>query len=123
VLVPYQDPKASVAEIEKWAGDPNFVQVTMLSRTPEPMGSRFYWPIYEASAAAGFPVSAHAFGYAGVAVTGGGWPSYYIEDMVTHAQSCQALVASMVMEGVFERIPALKLVIVESGISWMASMA
>ena len=51
------------------------------------------------------PIAVHAFGYGGYPVTGGGWPSYYIEEMVGHSQCCQALVSSMVLEGVFERFP------------------
>ena len=31
IVVPYEDAEAAVAEIERWAGDPHFVQVLMLS--------------------------------------------------------------------------------------------
>ncbi len=37
--------------------------------------------------------------------TAGGWGSYYIEEMVGHAQAQQALLISMILEGVFERVP------------------
>ena len=46
-------------------------------------------------------------------MTGAGWPSFYIEDMVGHAQSSQAFLTSLVIEGVFERIPNFKLVLIE----------
>lgn len=123
ILTAYQDAGAAVREIERHAGKDDFVQVSMLSRTPEPMGNRMYWPIYEAAAAAGLPVGVHAFGYGGTPVTGGGWPSYYMEDMMAHSQSCQALITSMVFEGVFERIPGFRLVIVEAGIAWLPALA
>jgi len=119
VCIPYEDAAASVAEIDRRAGDPNFVQVFMLSRTAEPMGQRRYWPIYEAAARANLPLAVHAFGFGGYPVTGSGWPSYYIEDMTGHAQSSQALLISMVIEGVFERFPGLKLILVESGFAWL----
>jgi predicted TIM-barrel fold metal-dependent hydrolase len=51
IVVPYEDAAASVAEIERWAGSPDMVQVLLLSRTVEPLGNRRYWPIYEAAAA------------------------------------------------------------------------
>ncbi len=72
VVVPYEDPQASAKEIELWAGNKNFAQVLLLSRTASPLGQRHYWPIYEAAEAAGLPVGIHAFGYGGSAITAGG---------------------------------------------------
>jgi predicted TIM-barrel fold metal-dependent hydrolase len=122
VVVPYEDGAASAREIELRAGDPDFRQVLLLSRTGEPLGQRRYWPIYEAAQAADLPVGIHAFGYGGWPVTGGGWASYYIEEMVGHAQAQQALLISMLFEGVFERFPRLKVVLVEAGLAWGASL-
>ncbi|HWL83913.1 MAG TPA: amidohydrolase family protein [Roseomonas sp.] len=123
VVVPYEDAQAAAAEIEHWAGHPDFVQVMLLSRTAEPLGQRRYWPLFAAAERAGLPIGVHAFGYGGYPVTAGGWPSYYIEEMVGHAQSCQALLTSMVLEGVFERFPGLKLVLIEAGFAWLPSLA
>jgi uncharacterized protein len=123
VVVPYDDGEASAAEIRHWAGHPDFVQVLVLSRTAEPLGNRRYWPIYEAAAEAGLPVSVHAFGYGGPPITSTGWPSHYIEEMTGHAQSCQAGLTSMVIEGIFERFPELKVIMVEAGFAWAPSLA
>lgn len=122
VVVPYEDGYASAKEIELWAGDSDFRQVLLLSRTGEPLGQRRYWPIYEAAQAANLAVGIHAFGYGGWPVSGGGWPSYYIEEMVGHSQAQQALLISMIFEGVFERFPDLKVVLVEAGLAWGASL-
>ncbi len=122
VVVPYEDAPAAVREIELRAADDDFRQVLLLSRTAEPLGQRRYWPIYEAAQAANLPVGIHAFGYGGWPVTGGGWASYYIEEMVGHAQAQQALLISMLFEGVFERFPRLKVVLVEAGLAWGASL-
>jgi predicted TIM-barrel fold metal-dependent hydrolase len=123
IVVPYEDAAASAAEIDRWAGHPDMVQVLLLSRTVEPLGHRRYWPIYEAAVRAGLPVGIHAFGNGGQPTTGVGWPSYYIEDMVGHSQSCQSLVSSMVIGGVFERLPTLRIVLIEAGFAWLPPLA
>jgi len=123
VVVPYEDGAAAAAEIDRRAGDRNFVQVLLLSRTAEPLGQRRYWPIYEAAVRANLPVGVHAFGYGGYPVTGSGWPSFYIEEMVGHAQCSQSQLTSLVIEGVFERFPTLKVVLIEAGFAWLPALA
>ncbi len=122
VVVPYEDPMASVKEIERRAGDKNFAQVLFLSRTATPMGQRAYWPIFEAAAAANLPIGVHAFGYGGNAITSSGWGSYYLEEMVGHAQAQQALTVSLILEGVLERFPTLKFIMIEGGVAWAAAL-
>jgi len=39
--------------------------------------------------------------------------------MTEHASCCQAQIASLVLEGVFERYPELKIVMIEAGFGWM----
>ena len=122
IVVPYEDPQAAVAEIKRRAGDKNYVHVLLMSRTSEALGRKKYWPIYEAAVEAGLPVGIHVFGYSGYASTNTGWASYYVEEMTEHAASCSALAASMVVEGLFEHLPDLKIVMIESGLAWMPSL-
>jgi len=122
IVVPYEDGAAASAEIARWAGDKNFAQVLLLSRTAEPLGQRRYWPIYEAAEHAGLPVGIHAFGYGGQPISGSGWPSFYIEEMSGHAQCAQAQLTSLVMEGVFARFPRLSVVMTEAGFAWLPSL-
>jgi hypothetical protein len=122
LVVPYEDADASRKEIRARAGDRRFAHVLMLSRTSELMGRRRYWPIYEAACEAGLPVGVHVFGYSGRAVSNSGWPSFYIEEITEHANSCAAQVTSLIMEGVFEHFPALKIVLIEAGFAWIPAL-
>ena len=123
IVVPYEDPAASAAEIERYAGNPAFAQVLLLGRTGELLGQRRYRPIFRAAVRAGLPVALHAFGYSGQPVTPAGWPSFYIEEMTGHAQCAQAQLSSLVLEGAFEELPGLKVIIVEAGFAWLPSLA
>jgi predicted TIM-barrel fold metal-dependent hydrolase len=122
MVIPFEDPPRAVAEIDRRAGDKRFVQVLFTGRPREPMGRRKYWPIYEACGGYGLHVASHAFGSAGNPITGAGHPSYYIEEHIGPPQAMQANITSMVVEGVFERFPALKLVSVENGFGWVPAL-
>ena len=104
------------------AADPRFVQVLLLIRTAEPLGRRKYWPIYEAAVAHDLPVGIHFGGWGRGPITGVGYGSYYIEDTVGMATAFADQLTSLVCEGVFERFPELKIVLIEGGIAWLAPL-
>ena len=122
IVVPGEDAAAAVKEIEHWAGNKDFAQVSMVTHTIEPLGRRRYWPIYEAAAAHNLPVGLHTSGYNGHAVSATGWSSYYAEEHHEVAISQQALVTSLVCEGVLARNPMLRVVLVEAGVAWVAPL-
>ena len=123
IVVPCDDPDSAIAEIDRCANDPRFAQVLFPVRTSEPVGRKRYWPIFEAAAAAGRPIAVHVGGVSGFPVGAGtGWLSYYLEEYQSQAQPMQAMIVSLVAEGVFERIPGLKLIMIEGGFAWVPSL-
>jgi len=119
IIVHPEHPEAAVAEIERCARDNRFAQVSLPPRCDEPLGRRRYWPIFAAAEALGLPVGLHVSGVSGHAPTAGGWPSYYMEEHHSLVEAMQAVALSMVFEGVFDRFPKLRVVLIESGIAWV----
>lgn len=123
IVVPQEDPAAAIKEIEKRAADKRFVQVNLLPRVNEPIGRKRYWPIYEAIAATGMPIGMHVGGQGGHAPTASGHPSYYNEEHHANAHSMASAMTSLVIEGVFERFPSLRIIYIEGGFGWVPSTA
>ena len=86
-----------------------------------PAGHPSYWPIYEVCEHYGIPVGYHVL--AALRITPSGPANYYFEEHCDFAGFNFPVVSSLVYEGVFDRFPKLKIVMVELGWSWAVPFA
>ncbi len=91
----------------------------MLALAELPLGRRAHWPIYQAAERHDLPVGIHAGSTYRHPPSTAGWPSYYLEDYVLQSQGFAAVLNSLVAEGVFVKFPRLKVVLMESGVTWL----
>ncbi|TBL79349.1 amidohydrolase family protein [Paenibacillus thalictri] len=124
ITIAHQDPALAAKEIDRWAGHPHFVQVMTDSGARAPFGQRQYYPIYEACERGGFPFAIHP-GTDGMGINeqpSPGYPTHYIEWHTCLSLSFQAHLVSFITEGVFERFPGFKVVLVEGGVAWLPAL-
>jgi uncharacterized protein len=122
LVVPTRIPDMGAKEIERLGAHPGFVQVLLPVRSEAPYGNRRYLPIFEAAAKHDLVVSLQFGGTPGNPPTGSGWPSYYIEEYVGMAQVFQTQVLNLIVEGVFDRFPDLRVALIEGGWTWLPSL-
>jgi uncharacterized protein len=122
ILVPPHNPALAVAEIERHAGDPRFVQVLLPAMGEMLLGRRLNWPIYAAAEKHALAVGIHAGSTYHHAPMPSGWPAHRVEDYVAQSTAFESQLLSFVSEGVFQKFPALKLVLIESGVTWLPTL-
>jgi uncharacterized protein len=112
----------AVSEIERVGEDPRFVQVLLPARSDLPWGHKNHHALFTAACERGLQVGLHAWGRPGKAATPSGFTTTYLEDYLANQPIAQAQILSFVSEGVFERFPSLRVVVMESGFAWLAPL-
>lgn len=120
IVVPAHNTELAVAEIERVAGDGRFIQVLLLVSGELTLGRRQLWPIYAAAERLGLAIGVHAGSAYRYAPTSVGWPSYFIEDYIAQSGAFENQLQSLISEGVFAKFPRLRVVMIESGLTWLS---
>jgi uncharacterized protein len=123
VLVASSLPEDAAAEIRRVGADERFVGVAMGGNgLGRPFGHPVYHPIYEAAAELGLPVVIQA-GSDSAADQGtpvaGGLPATFAAYRALSMQSHMSHLASLIVQGVFDLLPDLKVLIVGGGAAWI----
>lgn len=123
INIPTDHPEAAVKELIRCRErSDRYIQVVINPMSERPLGNPKYWPIYEAATALDIPIAIHiAFKHHNS--TGVGESTFYYEVRTSIAAAAQAVVPSMIFEGVFDRFPDLKIIPSEVGWSWAVPMA
>jgi hypothetical protein len=124
VVVAPRDGAAAADEVRRLAENERWAQV-VLAFPPVLFGDRSLYPLFEAAAEAGLPVCLQAGGgYAGAnpGPTPTGFPTTTAEYLIDSAFAGPAHLASLVLEGVCERFPSLKVVFSGFGAACLPSL-
>jgi predicted TIM-barrel fold metal-dependent hydrolase len=124
-LVANQVPEEAAAEIRRAGRHPRMVGVLMgANGLSKGFGHPAYWPVYEAASELEMTIVLHAGGEAimdtPLATTAGGPAATYTDyrTLLPQAQMFHAM--SLITNGVFERFPNLRVLMVGAGAAWLA---
>jgi predicted TIM-barrel fold metal-dependent hydrolase len=119
IVVAAQSPELAAEEIEHRAADKRFVQVLLLAAGEMMLGRRYHWPIYRAAERHNLPIGIHAGSMYRQATTPNGWPSHYLHDYAANSNVFASQLQSLIAGGIFGKFPELKIVLMESGVTWL----
>jgi predicted TIM-barrel fold metal-dependent hydrolase len=120
-IVPHDVPGA-VREIERVGSDSRFVAIFM-PMTDINIGDQRFWPIYEAAAGLGLPIQLHPSATEGMFPRAphqaGGPHRYFVEYHTAQSHIFSVNMVSMVVSGIFDKFPSLKLIVGEASVAWV----
>jgi uncharacterized protein len=122
ILTPCGTPSAAAEEIRRLAGHPRMVGALMVSNAlNRPFGDPIYDPIYDAATEAGLPIVTHLGSESGVSgtMTASGIPTCKPEFYTLLEQPAMHHLSSMLVGGVFDRFPTLRVLYNEWGFTWV----
>jgi hypothetical protein len=121
-MINHRNPEAGAAEIRRVANHPSFVSVyTEFGGNYEPIGTARHDPIFDAAVECDLAVVSHigTFWQAFTPLAQGvrTWTELV---GISSVSTCMAFVGSMIMQGLFDKYPNLRVVLQEGGFWWAA---
>jgi predicted TIM-barrel fold metal-dependent hydrolase len=117
VHVVAHDPEAAAREIDRVAEHPQVVQVFLPTVTDRQYGDPHYRPIFEAAVRNDLVVALHHGGHTQTVL---GFPRYFFEwHALAAPQAAMNQLTSFVANGVFDKFPTLRVVLLETGVAWI----
>ena len=112
-----RDPQQAAREIDRVAEHPSIIQVFLPLVSDCEYGDPFYRPIFKAAVRNNLAVALHH----GVETRSGvGYPRYYVEwHTVAPPQASISQLVSLIANGLFDQLPDLKVVLLETGVAWV----
>jgi uncharacterized protein len=116
-----EDPQGAARQIEHWAGHPYMAQVLIKAEPRPAWGDPRYDPVWAAATRHGITVSCHLSRGKDdtMPMPPVGFPSYNHDFMVTYSLLAANQVMSLIFDGVFDRFPTLRIVLVEHAFTWI----
>ena len=114
-------PEDGAREIERWAGHPYMGQILIKAEPRPSWGDPKYDPIWAAATKHDITVSCHLSRghHEELPIPPVGFPSYNHDFMVTYSLLAANQVMSLIFDGVFDRFPTLRIVLVEHAFTWI----
>lgn len=119
LVIPARDAVAAAEEIDRVGGHPGFVQVLLPVRTDRLYGQRVFWPMFEAMERHKLVAGLHWGGLAENGPTPTGYASWYVEEYAEEPQLFGSQMTSMIIEGLFQKFPGLRVSMLEGGFTWL----
>ena len=122
ICVPSVHPEAAAAEVRRLSEHPGVAAIYVpLLHTP--LGSRHFYPIYEAAQERGLPIFLHItaaeFNYQGTrGPTPTGWLENFSERRVAYTLLGPVALSSLIFSGTLDRFPRLNFAFIEFGFAW-----
>ena len=127
IIVPNQTPHAAADEIRRSGENDRMVGVLMAANgLSRPFGHAAYHDIYAAAVDLDLPIVIHAGGDVNADTlshpTAGGLPATFGEVATLSYSAVMTHVQSMIVQGVFERFPSLRVFIAGAGAAWIPGL-
>ncbi|HTF07352.1 MAG TPA: amidohydrolase family protein [Asanoa sp.] len=119
LVIPARDPDAMIEEIRRVGDHPGFVQVLLPVRNDALWGQRMYHGVLREIADRGLVAGLHYGGTTDSHPSTTGPTSWFVEEYAAEWQSFAAQLTSLVSEGVFQKIPNLRVSVLEGGFLWL----